>query len=51
MEGIDPELVELANLPIEKFKDLDELSSKLKEIEEKVALVQQEINGSFEGAE
>lgn len=51
VEGIDPELVELANLSIEKFKDLDELSSKLKEMEEKVALIQQEIKGSFEGAE
>jgi len=48
VESIDPELVELANLAIEEFKDLDELSSKLKEIEEKVALIQQEIKGSFE---
>ena len=49
-EGIDPELVELANLSLEDFKDLDELSSKLKEIEEKIALIQQEIKGSSEGS-
>lgn len=36
MESIDPELLELANVSTEEFKEIDELSSKLDELSSKL---------------